>query len=177
RRVESHRELLDAAGSLAAEVEEMRARFTSLAGARQALEARREAQRTAQERLDLIRFQREELEKAGLVPGEEAELQAERARPGHAERLGSPAGGGGGGHVLGRGLGGRHDGAGAGLAARGGASRSGARSRARPRRDGARGAGGGRRAAWPLPASARTRPGASRDGGAAARRSCPVAEE
>src|SRR5262249_58853371 len=95
RRVESHRELLDAAGSLAAEVEEMRARFTSLAGARQALEARREAQRTAQERLDLIRFQREELEKAGLVPGEEAELQAGRARLAHAGRLGSLAGGGG----------------------------------------------------------------------------------
>src|SRR5262249_62059447 len=92
RRVESHRELLDAAGSLAAEVEEMRARLTSLAGARQALEARREAQRTAQERLDLIRFQREELEKAGLVPGEEAELQAERSRLAHAERLGSLAG-------------------------------------------------------------------------------------
>jgi len=92
RRVESHRELLDATGSLAAEVEEMRARFTSLAGARQALEARREAQRTAQERLDLIRFQREELEKAGLVSGEEAELQAERSRLAHAERLGSLAG-------------------------------------------------------------------------------------
>jgi DNA repair protein RecN (Recombination protein N) len=92
RRVESHRELLDAAGSLEADVEEMRARFTSLAGARQALEARRAAQHVARERMDLMRFQRDELERAALVPGEEAGLLAERARLAHVERLGALAG-------------------------------------------------------------------------------------
>src|SRR4029077_6303006 len=74
RRVETHRELLDAAASLQAELEEMRARFTAMSGARQALEERRAAQRAANERLDLIRFQHDELERAALVPGEEAEL-------------------------------------------------------------------------------------------------------
>src|SRR6516164_3458527 len=92
RRVESHRELLDVAGSLRAELEEMRARFTSMSGARQALEERRAAQRAANERLDLIRFQHDELERAALVPGEEAELQSERTRLAHADRLGSLAG-------------------------------------------------------------------------------------
>src|SRR5262249_55034898 len=92
RRVESHRELVDAAGSLEADVEEMRARFTSLAGARQALEARRAAQHVARERMDLMRFQRDELERAALVAGEEAGLLAERARLAHVERLGALAG-------------------------------------------------------------------------------------
>ena len=92
RRVESHRELLDDAGSLHAELAEMRARFTSMSGARQALEERRAAQRAANERLDLIRFQHDELERAALVPGEEAELQSERTRLAHADRLGSLAG-------------------------------------------------------------------------------------
>ena len=92
RRVESHRELLDDAGSLHQELEEMRARFTSMSGARQALEERRAAQRAANERLDLVRFQHDELERAALVPGEEAELQSERTRLAHADRLGSLAG-------------------------------------------------------------------------------------
>jgi DNA repair protein RecN (Recombination protein N) len=92
RRVESHRELLDAAASLQAELEEMRARFTAMSGARQALEERRTAQRAANERLDLIRFQHDELERAALVPGEEAELQSERTRLAYADRLGSLAG-------------------------------------------------------------------------------------
>jgi DNA repair protein RecN (Recombination protein N) len=92
RRVESHRELLDAAASLQAELEEMRARFTAMSGARQALEERRTAQRAANERLDLIRFQHDELERAALVPGEEAELQSERTRLAYADRLWSLAG-------------------------------------------------------------------------------------
>src|SRR5262249_59210536 len=80
------------AGSLHAELEEMRARFTSMSGARHALEERRAAQRAANERLELIRFQHDELERAALVPGEEADLQCERVRLAHADRLGSLAG-------------------------------------------------------------------------------------
>src|SRR5262245_44219609 len=89
RRVESHRDLLDAAGALGAEVERMRARWGELTSARQALEERQAAQRTARDRAELLRFQLDELEKAALVSGEEAALLSERARLAHAERLGT----------------------------------------------------------------------------------------
>lgn len=93
RRVESHRDLLDTAAGLGADVEEMRARWARLAGARQALAERDAAQRAGRERADLLRFQHAELEQAALVPGEDAELLGERARLVHAERLGTLAGG------------------------------------------------------------------------------------
>jgi DNA repair protein RecN (Recombination protein N) len=93
RRVESHRELLDAAGGLGVEVGEMRSRWACLASARQALEERHQAQRAARERIDLLRFQHAELEQAALVTGEDAELAGERSRLAHAERLGALAGG------------------------------------------------------------------------------------
>ncbi len=92
RRVESHRELLDTAAGLEADVDEMRVRWSRLASARQALADRDAAQRAARERTDLLHFQHAELEQAALVPGEDAELQAERARLVHAERLGTLAG-------------------------------------------------------------------------------------
>src|SRR5262249_34746842 len=91
--VESHRDLLDAAGGLAADVDTMRVRWVRLAGARQALEEREAAQRAARDRTDLLRFQVDELEKAAPVPGEDAELASERARLVHAERLGNLVGG------------------------------------------------------------------------------------
>jgi len=93
RRVESHRELLDTAAGLGADVEIMRARWASLLGARQALADRDAAQRAARERTDLLQFQHAELEQAALVPGEDTELLGERARLVHAERLGALAGG------------------------------------------------------------------------------------
>ncbi len=93
RRVESHRELLDTAAGLDTDVEEMRTRWADLARARQTLEERRAGQRAARERTELLRFQHAELEHAGLVPGEDGELIAERARLVHAERLRSLAGG------------------------------------------------------------------------------------
>lgn len=91
RRVESHRELLDAAGGLGRTVEEMRRRHGRLAAARQALADRRNSQRAATERVDLLRFQADELGKVNLVPGEEESLVGERARLVHAERLGTLA--------------------------------------------------------------------------------------
>jgi len=92
RRVESHRDLLDAAGGLEPDVGAMRARWDALVGARAALEERQAAQRVARDRGDLLRFQLDELEKAALVPGEDAELARERARLAHAERLGNLVG-------------------------------------------------------------------------------------
>src|SRR5438128_2547235 len=87
RRVESHREMLDAIGGLEATVEEMRRRHARVQTAAQALAERRAAERTAAERVELLRFQASELAGARLVPGEEEALAAERSRLTHAERL------------------------------------------------------------------------------------------
>src|SRR5947209_1403330 len=86
-RVESHRELLDAIGGLVGAVEEMRRRHARLQAASQAVAERREAERTAAERVELLRFQASELAGARLVPGEEEALGVERGRLTHAERL------------------------------------------------------------------------------------------
>jgi DNA repair protein RecN (Recombination protein N) len=93
RRVESHREMLDAAGGLGTTIDEMRQRYARLAAARDAL-ARAQAERDAtSERADILRGQVTELERASLVAGEEEALTAERARLLHAERLATLVGG------------------------------------------------------------------------------------
>src|SRR5436853_2255805 len=70
RRVESHRELLDAIGGLVGAVEEMRRRHARLQAATQAVAERRAAERTAAERVELPRFQASEPRGANLVAGE-----------------------------------------------------------------------------------------------------------
>ena len=92
RRVESHRELLDAVGGLASTVEEMRRRHARLAAARQAFDEREAGQRAARERQELLRFQLGELAAAKLVAGEQEALAVERRRLVHAEKLGALAG-------------------------------------------------------------------------------------
>jgi len=87
RRVESHRELLDAVGSLGRTLEEMRARHGRLVAAREAIAAAHADAEAASERAEMLRAQAEELVRAALVPGEEEALAAERARLVHAERL------------------------------------------------------------------------------------------
>jgi DNA repair protein RecN (Recombination protein N) len=87
RRVDSHRELLDAVGGLGSSLEPMRERFARLAAAREALAAAKQAAEAAGERLELLQFQVSELERAGLVPGEQEALAAERLRLAHADRL------------------------------------------------------------------------------------------
>src|SRR5881396_1421041 len=87
RRVESHRELLDAVGSLGRTLEEMRARHGRLVAAREAIARARADAEAAGERAEMLRAQVEELAHAALVPGEEEALAAERARLVHAERL------------------------------------------------------------------------------------------
>ncbi|TMB23033.1 MAG: DNA repair protein RecN, partial [Deltaproteobacteria bacterium] len=87
RRVESHRELLDAIGGLGSTLEEMRLRHARLVAARQEL-AHAEAERdAAAERSELLAAQLQELERAALMAGEEEALGAERVRLVHAERL------------------------------------------------------------------------------------------
>jgi DNA repair protein RecN (Recombination protein N) len=87
RRVEGHREMLDAMGGLGSTVEEMRRRWVRWQGVKQALDERRAAQQASAERGELLRYQLEELSSASLQPGEEDALTAERARLHHAEKL------------------------------------------------------------------------------------------
>jgi DNA repair protein RecN (Recombination protein N) len=87
-------ELLDAFGNLgavrqayldlAARVRDLRRRHNELAAAR----------KQRQRELDLLRFERDELDRAALRPGELAELALERERLSHAQALQAFAGGG-----------------------------------------------------------------------------------
>ena len=87
--VERHVELLDA--WCGQETEVLRASVAAAWDSYTAARAEREALlREARERtrnLDIYSYQRDELDAAALVPGEEEELQAERLRLGSAERL------------------------------------------------------------------------------------------
>ncbi len=87
RRVEGHREMLDAMGGLGSTVEEMRRRHGRLVAAKSTLEERRNAQHASVERAKLLRFQLDELGGANLQPGEEEALTSERSRLQHAEKL------------------------------------------------------------------------------------------
>jgi DNA repair protein RecN (Recombination protein N) len=87
RRVEGHREMLDAMGGLGSTVEEMRRRFQRVTAAKQVMEERRGAQQASVERAELLRFQLEELTGANLQLGEDDALTAERMRLQHAEKL------------------------------------------------------------------------------------------
>jgi len=92
RRVEGHLDLIDAIGGLGTSVAEMRRRYARLAAAREALEQRRQANAHVAERLDLLRYQLDELTKANLAPGEDDLLTVERTRLSSADRLGQLAG-------------------------------------------------------------------------------------
>jgi DNA repair protein RecN (Recombination protein N) len=87
RRVESHRELLDAVGGLGRTLEEMRARHARLVAARDGLAQARADAASAVEQAEMLRTQCDELTRGALVPGEEEALLAERSRLVHAERL------------------------------------------------------------------------------------------
>jgi DNA repair protein RecN (Recombination protein N) len=87
RRVESHRELLDAAGGLGRTLDEMRARWSRVVAARDAVARARAEGEAATERAETLRAQSAELVRANLIPGEEEALAAERGRLVHAERL------------------------------------------------------------------------------------------
>jgi DNA repair protein RecN (Recombination protein N) len=87
RRVESHRELLDAVGGLGSNLEEMRQRYARFLTARDTLAQAQAVSAAAVEQRALLRSQVEELERAALIAGEDDALVAERARLVHAERL------------------------------------------------------------------------------------------
>jgi DNA repair protein RecN (Recombination protein N) len=87
RRVETHRELLDAVGGLGRTLAEMRERHGRLVAARDAVANARAARAAAAEKGQALRAELSELVQAALVPGEEEGLLAERQRLVHSERL------------------------------------------------------------------------------------------
>src|SRR2546427_13168159 len=90
RRVESHRELLDAIGGLGSTLGEMRLRHARLAAARQAL-AHAEAERDpAAELAEPVPGPLPEVGQGALMAGEEEGLGAERGRLGAAGRPPAP---------------------------------------------------------------------------------------
>jgi DNA repair protein RecN (Recombination protein N) len=84
---ESHLELLDEFGQLAAERGQMAAAYAALRDAAQRLAALTASRDAGRQRLELLRFQVNELRQAQLTRGEEAQLQQERDVQRHAEKL------------------------------------------------------------------------------------------
>jgi DNA repair protein RecN (Recombination protein N) len=82
-----HGELLDAYAGTGDELQGYRDRFARWQAIRREAEGLRLAERERAQRLDLLQFQRREIESAVLRPGEEAELDAERARLANHERI------------------------------------------------------------------------------------------
>jgi DNA repair protein RecN (Recombination protein N) len=87
RRVESHRELLDATGALGNLLSEMRDRYGRLVASREGAERARTAREERQRRLGSLVDEAEELGRAHLVAREDEQLAAERTRLVHAERI------------------------------------------------------------------------------------------
>ncbi len=67
--------------------EEFARKLDELRATQNALEQSRSGARERMQRVDLLRYQVEEINRAGLQPGEEEELTAERARLANADRL------------------------------------------------------------------------------------------
>jgi len=82
-----HGELLDAYAGVGDELLGYRERFARWQATRREAQALRLAERDRVQRLDLLQFQRREIESAGLRPGEEEALAAEQARLANHERI------------------------------------------------------------------------------------------
>ncbi len=84
----THIALVDAAGALTAEREQVAVAFAAWQENRQRLESQRRALGSRRDRLDVIAFQAREIDEARPLPGEEEALREERAFLQHAERIG-----------------------------------------------------------------------------------------
>lgn len=82
-----HLRLLDALARADDEVAAVEAAWATLVSARQAVDVLSMGQREREARLEMSRFQLAEIERVGAQPGEDEELQAERLRLTHADRL------------------------------------------------------------------------------------------
>lgn len=83
----THLEYLDAFGKLEALRDALGAKVAELAGIVREIERVRETERGRAEREDFLAFQLREIEELDPSAGEEAELESERARLRHAEKL------------------------------------------------------------------------------------------
>jgi DNA repair protein RecN (Recombination protein N) len=83
----THVEYLDAFGRLDAKRDSVSAEFDALAQLSKELEAAVEKERSRAEREDFLAFQLQEIDDLDPKPGEDAELEQERARLRHAEKL------------------------------------------------------------------------------------------
>lgn len=84
---ENHLALLDDFSGLTDERESLRSAFNGHQVSKEKRNALKKEIREKEERQDLARFQREEIEKAGLQPGEDVALEAEKRRLLYAEKL------------------------------------------------------------------------------------------
>jgi DNA repair protein RecN (Recombination protein N) len=84
---DNHLALVDDFAGLADERESLRSAFNEYQALKEKRDALKKEIREKEERQDLARFQREEIEKAGLQPGEDAALEAEKKRLLYAEKL------------------------------------------------------------------------------------------
>jgi DNA repair protein RecN (Recombination protein N) len=82
-----HIGLLDRYADDAALLEDYGGVYRRLQQTRRSLNELRAAERDAERRMDLLNYQAQEIESAGLKPGEEEELRADRARLSNAESL------------------------------------------------------------------------------------------
>ncbi|RJO64102.1 MAG: DNA repair protein RecN [Myxococcales bacterium] len=85
--VENHRLLLDRAGGLEAQVADVGLRYAALMELVRKRRRLAEAQGQRAEREAFLRFQIDEIEKAGVQPGEEKALQEQRQTLRHAEQI------------------------------------------------------------------------------------------
>ena len=94
QRASAHLELLDRYAELDEEVRSCGVLFAEVRELRQHIEKLELAERDRQQRLDLLAFQRQELEQAALQEGEDDELEAERKRLLNAGKLAEACNGG-----------------------------------------------------------------------------------
>lgn len=87
QRVSAHLELLDRFAAVDSELAAYSASYTELKSVQERLAHLELAERDRAQRLDLLTFQARELEQANLQNGEDAELEIERKRLQHAEKL------------------------------------------------------------------------------------------
>ena len=90
-RVKSHLHLLDRFAEAEAELEDYQESFRQLQKVRAELRQLRQAEKEAARKMEMLAFQAEEIEQAGLEPDEEGKLKAERVRLANAENLAKQA--------------------------------------------------------------------------------------
>ncbi|MGE5073456.1 MAG: DNA repair protein RecN, partial [Anaerolineae bacterium] len=83
----AHLGLLDRYADVSRPLSEYRKTYEKLSGVRNELREIRAAQADAERRVEMLTFQADEIEEAGLKPGEEEELRHERDRLANAEAL------------------------------------------------------------------------------------------